>query len=186
DGGRDLVNGNGGTDTFVVDGNSQDEVYRVYSNTDHLNSNLAGLQTSTAASGITGLAAGTQIVITRNTNGTGSPVTNANIIAELSNVEEIVINTHGGINSVTPICNFSPTQLLPNTITVNDDGGSTTVDVTQLTSPHHIAFQTSGNNDTIIGARPQDQVIPAGGTGGGGDDVAGNGAFHLTASDVAA
>src|SRR4029077_16964759 len=183
--GRDTVNGGAAVDTFVVDGNSQDEVYRVYSNKDDVDPGI-GVLSSAAAAGLTGLAAGTEIVITRNTNGSGSPVTNANIIAELSNVEEIVINTHGGINSVTPIGNFSPTQLLPNTITVNDDGGSTTVDVTQLTSPHHIAFHTSGNHDTIIGARPQDQVIPAGGTGGGGDDVAGNGAFHLTASDVAA
>ena len=194
DGGRDLVNGNGGTDTFVVDGNSQDEVYRVYSNTDDLNSNLAGLQTSAAAAGLTGLAAGTQIVITRNTNGTGSPVTNANIIAELSNIEEIVINPHGGINNVTPVGNFNGTTLSLNTITINDDGGNTTVNVTQLTSPHHIAFHTSGGNDTMIGARPQDEIIPdgatggngGGGNGGGGDDVVGNGAFQLTPSDVAA
>ena len=82
-----------------------------------------------------------------------------------------------------------------NTITVNDGGGSTTVDLTNLKSRHHVAFHTSGNNDTMIGARPQDEIIPDGGTGGGGnggggnggggDDVVGNGAFQLTQSDVA-
>ena len=46
----------------------------------------------------------------------------------------------------------------------------------------------------MIGARPQDEVIAdgatggngGGGNGGGGDDVVGNGAFQLTPSDVAA
>ncbi|MBY0381690.1 MAG: calcium-binding protein [Xanthobacteraceae bacterium] len=203
--GRDIVNGGtepaGGIgDTFIVDGNNQNEVYRVYSNTDDWDNNAGnGIVSSAAHAGLTGLGTGSEIVITRNTNGVGGAVTNANIIAELVDIEEIVINTRTGTNSVLAIGNFTPTNLNPNTITINDDGGSTTVDLTQLRSSHHVAFHTSGNNDTIIGARSQDQVIPDGGTnggnngggnggggnGGGNGDVAGNGAFALSASDVA-
>ncbi len=193
--GRDVVHGGSEAvtgDTFEVNGNNQDEVYRIYSNTDDFDNDASnGIVSSAANAGLTGLSAATEIVVTRNTNGVPGAVTNANIIAELSEIEEIVVNMGGGTDTVVPVGNFNPTNLHVNTITINDDGGSTTVDVTQLTSAHHIAFHTTGNNDTIIGARSQDQVIPdgatTGGTGGGGNDgVVGNGALQLSASDVAA
>ena len=167
--GRDRVNGGtesavGVGDTFVINGSNQAETYRIYSNTDDWDNNAGnGVESSAAHAGLTGLAAGTEIVVTRNTNGLGGAVTNTNIIAELTDIEEIVINTGGGVDAVLPIGNFNGTALSFNTITVNDSGGSTTVDVTQLTSAHHVAFHTSGNNDTMIGARPQDEIIPDGG-----------------------
>ena len=84
----------------------------------------------------------------------------------------------GADNSVIVVGNFDATVLSPNTITVIDTGGSTTVDVTQLTSAHHVAFHTSGNNDTMIGARPQDEIIAD-----GDDAITGN--FEYTPSDIA-
>jgi Ca2+-binding RTX toxin-like protein len=200
--GRDIVDG--GTeiagsagDIFTVDGNSESEVYGVYSNTDDWDDDASnGILSSAAHAGLTGLQAGTEIVITRSVG--ANP---ASIIAELSEIEEIVINTRAGTNTVTPVGNFNGTALNFSTITVNDDGGSTTVDVSQMTSAHHVAFHTSGTDDTFIGARPQDEMLPdgatnggtvggggngGGGNGGGGDDVVGNGALHLNASDIAA
>ena len=115
--GRDFVNGGaepvGGIgDTFIVNGNNQSEVFRVYSNTDDWDLNAAnGIVSSAAHAGLTGLAATTEIVITRNTNGLGGAVTNANIVAELTDIEEIVINTNGGTNFVVPVGEFSETHL---------------------------------------------------------------------------
>jgi Ca2+-binding RTX toxin-like protein len=198
DGGTEPVGGVG--DTFIVNGNNQAEVYRVYSNTDDWDGIAGnGIVSSAAHAGLTGLKAATEIVVTRNTNGVNGAVTNVNIIAELTDIEEIVINTGGGVDNVVAIGSFNGTGLNSNTITINDDGGSTTVDLTQMTSAHHVALHTSGTNDTIIGARPQDQVIADGGAGNGGggngnggggnggnDDLAGDGALPLSISDVTA
>jgi Ca2+-binding RTX toxin-like protein len=156
--GRDIVHGGleGATgDTFVVNGVAQQEFFRIYS------------RVEAVADGLTGLSPGTEIVITR-TTAAGVP-TNENIIAELAEIEEIVINTFGGGDNFAIIGSFDATNLFVNTITVNDGGGATTVDVTHLTSAHHVALHSSGNNDRIIGARPQDEVIPDG-SGGDPDD----------------
>ncbi|MEQ1613139.1 MAG: peroxidase family protein, partial [Hyphomicrobiaceae bacterium] len=162
--GRDVVHGGtGGTDTFVINGNSQDEVYRVYARADWLAvPNVLPTQ----------IAANTEIIVTR--SGTG----NLSVIAELDEIEEIVINTGAGNDTVLTIGDFNPTNLSFNTITINDGGGSDTVDVRQMSSAHHIAFHTSGNDDTFIGARAQDEVFGAvaGGTASG---------LELTASDLA-
>jgi Ca2+-binding RTX toxin-like protein len=195
--GRDRISGGLESalgDTFQVNGSNQAEVYRVYSNRDDWDNIAAnGIVSSAVHAGLSGLNAATEIVVTRNVNGLAGAVTNANVIAELSEIEEIVINTGGGADFVLPVGNFNPTNLAFNTITINDDGGTTTVDLMQLTSAHHVVFNTIGTNDTIIGARPQDQVVNGGGNSGGNsggnggdDDVAGNGAIALTASDVAA
>ena len=160
--GHDIVYGGlGGTDTFIVNGNGTAETFHVYARADAI------------AAGITGLAANTDIVITRNGTSTAS------VIAELDEIEEIIINTGAGADTVMAIGNFDPTNLNFNTITINDGGGRTTVDVTQLTSAHHVAFHTKGKDDTIIGARPQDEVISDGGTtagtGTGNGNISGNG-----------
>jgi Ca2+-binding RTX toxin-like protein len=161
--GRDLVNGGtepvtGIGDTFVINGNSQAEIYRIYSNMDDLNPLLAGLQTSAAAAGLTGLNTATEIVITRNTNGVGGAVTNANIIAELADIEEIIINTGAGADTVLPVGNFTPTNLAFNTITINAGSGDDTVDVSGLGSEHHVVLNTGGGADTLLGERAQDEL----------------------------
>jgi Ca2+-binding RTX toxin-like protein len=161
--GRDLVNGGtepltGIGDTFVINGNNQAEVYRIYSNMDDLNPLLAGLQTSAAAAGLTGLNTATEIVITRNTNGVGGAVTNANIIAELADIEEIIVNTGAGADTVLPVGNFTPTNLAFNTITINSGAGDDTVDVSGLGSEHHVVLNTGGGADTLVGERAQDEL----------------------------
>jgi Ca2+-binding RTX toxin-like protein len=161
--GRDLVNGGiepvtGIGDTFVINGNNQAEVYRIYSNMDDLNSLLAGLQTSAAAAGLTGLNTATEIVITRNTNGVGGAVTNANIIAELADIEEIIVNTGAGADTVLPVGNFTPTNLAFNTITINAGSGDDIVDVSGLGSEHHVVLNTGGGADTLVGQRAQDEL----------------------------
>ena len=161
--GRDIVNGGlGGTDTFVVNGNNAAETYRVYA------------RANAIAAGITGLAANTDIVITR--NGTN----NASVLAELDEIEEIVINTGGGADTVLAIGSFAPTNLNFNTITINDSSSNDTVDLSQLTSAHHVVLHTTGTGGRIIGARPQDQIIVDGGGGSGSVDNAN--AMYGTAS----
>jgi Ca2+-binding RTX toxin-like protein len=155
--GRDLVNGGiepltGIGDSFVINGNNQAETYRIYSNMDDLNPALAGLQTSASAAGLTGLNAATEIVITR--NGTN----NASIIAELTDIEEIVVNTGAGADTVLAIGDFTPTNLAFNTITINAGSGDDTVDVTGLNSDHHVVLNSDGGDDSFVGQRPQDEL----------------------------
>ncbi|MDX2307392.1 MAG: peroxidase family protein [Hyphomicrobium sp.] len=145
--GRDIVDGGlGGTDTLVINGTAGAEVYRVFA------------RASAELAGLTGLAAGTDIVITRNTNGVAGAVTNANIITELNEIEEIVINTAGGVDTVLGIGDFNPTNLAFNTIRVrsdNSDGTLDTIDDSMLTSEHNMLLDN--------GAGP---LPPAGGNVG--------------------
>ncbi|KRD96101.1 hypothetical protein ASE63_11805 [Bosea sp. Root381] len=149
--GRDRVNGGTeGTagDTFVINGNGEVEEFRIYT------------RAAAVAAGMTGLAANSEIVITR--NGTN----NASIIAELSEIEEIRINGidpsgtgAAGGDMIQIIGDFSQTSLRPNTITIDGGSGDDTVDISSLNSAHRIVFRSNGGNDTIIGAlRPQDVI----------------------------
>ena len=143
-GGRDIVDGGAGTDTFILNGNATAETFRVYARASWLA--LAG---NTAGQ----LNAGTEIVITR--NGTN----NASVIAELRGIEEILINTGAGNDTVLAIGNFSPTSLSFNTIYVNGGEDNDTLDITGLQSPHRVVFTSNGGNDRVIGAlRPQDII----------------------------
>jgi Ca2+-binding RTX toxin-like protein len=146
--GRDFIDGGAGTnDTFIVNGNNTAETYRIYARADWL------LQNPGAP-----LNANTEIVITR--NGTA----NNNVIAELDNIEEIIINTGPGNDLVIPIGNFNPTSLNFNTITIEGSEGNDTVNISDLESAHRILFRGAGGQDTIIGnLRAQDVVeIPEG------------------------
>jgi Ca2+-binding RTX toxin-like protein len=147
---RDVVDGGAGTDdTFVVNGNTNNavaETYRVYS------------RAAADAAGLVVLNPDTEIVITR--GGT----TNAFIIAELDNIEEIVVNTDNGNDTVLVIGDFTPTSLDVNTITINGGAGDDIVDFSALTSAHRIVFRSNGGNDTVVGTvRPQDIIQLANG-----------------------
>ena len=142
--GRDFVDGGAGTDdTFVVNGNTANnvaETYRIYS------------RAAANAAGLTVRNPDTEIVITR--GGT----TNAAIIAELDNIEEIIVNTDNGNDTVQVIGDFAPTSLAVNTITINGGAGDDTVDISALQSAHRIVFRSNGGNDVIIGEmRAQDR-----------------------------
>ncbi len=162
--GRDQVNG--GTegavgDTFVINGNAAGETYNIY--------------TLAAWDAVAGNALGSfngrtpEIVITR--GGTGF----ANVIAELTEIEEIRINgvdpsgTSGGAgagDSFNVFGDFSGTSLRLNTIMIDGQAGNDTVNISALSSAHRIVFRSNGGNDTIIGnLRPQDVIeLPAGAT----------------------
>jgi Ca2+-binding RTX toxin-like protein len=154
--GRDFVDGgaNGAVgDRFTVTGNSSVETFNIYT---------AAAATS---AGFTGLNVATEIVVTRN----------GVIVAELDNIEEITINTlnttaNNGNNAIAPdggtnggdtinvYGDFTSTSLNYNTITVNGGAGNDTVDITGLTSDHHVVFTSNGGTDTVIGVRTQDVV----------------------------
>ncbi|WP_138933513.1 peroxidase family protein [Roseovarius arcticus] len=151
-GGRDIIDGGDGVDTVQITGTEAAETFRIYTRDAAL---LAGL---------TGLAAMTEIVITRN----------GAIIAELDNVEEIIVNgadatppadgTLGG-DTIQVFGDFSTTSLNLNTITINGTTGDDVVDISSLSSAHRIVFRGEGGNDTIVGTlRPQD-LIDLPGTG---------------------
>ncbi len=139
--GRDLLNGGANAtangDLVRIEGNADSEAYVVYS------------RVAATNNGIVGLAATTEIVITRN----------GQVIVELDNVEEILINTGDGSDTVTTIGDFTPTSLNFNTITINGGAGNDIVDLSALGSAHRIVFRTNGGNDTIVGTlRPQDVI----------------------------
>ncbi len=174
--GRDVVDGGAGAnDTFIVNGNNTAETYRVYARADWL-----------ALSGARPLNANTEIVITR--NGTAD----ANVIAELDNIEEIIINTGPGNDQVFAIGNFNPTSLNFNTITIDGSEGNDTVNISDLSSAHRILFRSAGGQDTIIGTlRAQDVIeIPEGGdaadyaltVNGNGTKTLSNGTHSITFS----
>jgi Ca2+-binding RTX toxin-like protein len=168
--GRDLVDGgttaissglDTSSDTFVINGDASAEQFRIYTR-----AQAVALGVATIAQ----LNTNTEIVVTR--NGT----TNASIIAELDNIEEIVINgvdttvndgngvVNGGIvgsDTITVIGNFAPpnTSLNFSTITINGSSSDDIVDISGLTSEHRIVFNTGGGNDTLVGPQRSQDVI---------------------------
>ncbi len=155
-GGRDIVdggtNGTAAGDTFVVNGDGSSETFRIYTATEWTalggnGNNAHSLQNSAS-----------EIVITRQTgNNPGTP-SNGNVIAELRNVEELVINTGAGNDTVTIAGNFDPTHLNYNTIHINDADGGDSVDITGLTSAHRIVFNTDAAGQVVGDIRAQDVV----------------------------
>ena len=92
----------------------------------------------------------------------------ANVIAELSEIEEIRINsvdpsgTTGGAgagDTFNIIGDFSGTSLRLNTITIDGDAGDDTIDISALSSAHRIVFRSNGGHDTIIGTLREQDVI---------------------------
>jgi Ca2+-binding RTX toxin-like protein len=162
--GRDFIDGGVGADTYRLSGVGGPEVFRIYT------------RAAAVTAGLTGLGETTEIVVTRNTNGPGGAVTNANIIAELDNIEEISVNflnttannsnnpnqPDGGSSNgdtIQVIGNFNGTSLNFSTITVDGHAGDDTVDITSLQSAHRIVFKSNGGNDTIVGTLRDQDVI---------------------------
>jgi len=139
--GSDRMDGGEGYDTVKVVGDISAEMYAIYTRDEAV---LAGIT----------VADDTEIVITR--NGT--------TIAQMQNVEEIVIDGKGGGDSFTTSGDFSGTALSYNTITLQGSEQGDMIDITGLSSAHRIYFRSGGGNDTIIGTlRPQDVIeLPKG------------------------
>ncbi len=153
--GFDRIDGGAGTnDTYVLHGTDAAETFRIYT------------RAEAEALGIAIVNASSTIIVTR--NGT----TTASKIAELRNIEEIVINTanttvndgNGVVNggpaggdTIEVIGNFVGSGLSYSTITIAGSSANDTVDITGLTSDHRIVFDSNGGTDTLVGAvRPQD------------------------------
>ena len=176
--GRDVINGDtvaaniaGTVDTVHLAGDVSAETFTIHERTAWLAiaGNLVGQ-----------IDANTEIVITR--NGTSS----AAIVAELNNIEEIVINGQGGGDTFNVNGTFAGTSLLTSTITVNGGSGNDTIDISTLTSAHRIVFRSNGGNDTIVGTlRPQDVIELTPGTSLGDYTVTTNGDGTTTYSDGA-
>ncbi|GEM_PF-1544604 len=151
--GHDFFDGGAGNDTVSITGRNGAESFNIY--------------TTAAAilAGLTPANTNAEIVITRD----------GSIIAELDNVEEIVINAldvtannnNGGLDAgvtqgdtVAVFGDFSATSLNYSTIHVNGSSGDDTVDISHLESDHRVVFETHGGNDSVVGTlRPQDMVI---------------------------
>lgn len=177
-GGWDVVDGGSegiGGDTFVITGDDSYEIFRFYPAED----------AEAVVPGLVLRGGATEIVVTRTTvvgGVEGAP----QVIAELAEIEEIVVNgtsasgvgTAGG-DRFELIGDFAEqgeeTSLRLNTITIHGSEGNDTVDISRLLSAHRIVFRTKGGNDTIIGTlRPQDVVELPDGTAIGDYDVIGN------------
>ena len=169
DGGWDVVDGGSegiAGDTFVITGDDSYEIFRFYPAED----------AETVIPGLVLRGGATEIVVTRTTvvgGVEGAP----QVIAELSEIEEIVVNGSPASGSGTAggdrfelIGDFAEqgeeTSLRLNTITIVGSEGNDTVDISGLLSAHRIVFRTKGGNDTIVGTlRPQDVVeLPDGTT----------------------
>ncbi len=149
-GGRDFIDGGAGEDTFTLATATGAEAFVIYTRT-------AALQ---ALSGLT-LNLNTEIVVTRN----------GVVIAELDNIEEIVVSSlrvtsptgaNGGTvagDTIQVVGDFNQTSLNFNTITIDGTQANDVVDISALESAHRIVFTSNGGQDTVVGAlRPQDIV----------------------------
>ena len=128
-GGSDVVDGGAGNrDTYTINGDASNEAFNVYS-----------IDAWTGAP----LNPGTDIVITRAVD--GGPET---VIGQLQNIEEIQINTAGGVNDVQVFGNFTNTALNFNTIHVTTEG-DVSVDVTQRLSTHRVFVDAGGTDQNV-------------------------------------
>lgn len=156
--GRDRVTGGDGIDTFILNGNNSAERFYVMTR---------AAWDAVLGNDIANLAATTEIVVLRAT-GADTDLFGLRpsrmIVAELSGIEEIIINTGPGNDTVTTQGNFTGTSLAYNTIHIDGSNGNDTVNIAELNSDHRISFRSGGGNDLILGnLRAQDQiVIPAG------------------------
>ncbi|ODT66143.1 MAG: hypothetical protein ABS75_28410 [Pelagibacterium sp. SCN 63-23] len=151
--GSDVINGGMegvDGDLFQVIGNEEVETYRIYTYDEAvLRIGFAGSDEA-------------EIVVTRQV-GIGPE----EIIAEMSEIEEIVINGAGVSgngaadgDTFEMYGDFSvATSLRPDTITILGTEGDDTINVSSLLSAHRVVFRTGGGNDVIIGTlRPQDVI----------------------------
>ncbi len=166
-GGRDIIDGGANAtangDTFVLNGNATAESFRIYTR-DAWIAAAGSVENQTIRIGQ--LNINTEIIVTRN------GFTNAYVIAELDNIEEITINGSaasgpllGGLiggDNISIFGDFNTTSLNFNTIHVSGGVGDDTVDISGLTSEHRIVFDGGdGTNEVIGDSRSQDVLTNA-------------------------
>ena len=113
-------------------------------------------------------AAGTEIVIRRQTTG-GTDVMLQSYLRSRKSASTASIRA--GLPALpepatpsTSSATSTRTSLRLNTITIDGDAGDDTIDISALGSAHRIVFKSNGGNDTIIGTLRAEDVIelPAG------------------------
>ncbi|MGO4852554.1 peroxidase family protein [Phaeovulum sp. W22_SRMD_FR3] len=163
--GRDTVNGGTGTgDTFTTNGGGTYKIYAI------AGASNAAQRSALATMLATTFLTDTEIVITHTPSGGMEGV-----IAEIDNVEELVINglnvtanNGGGLDTnlnVSVFGDFAPTALAYSTIHVNGGDGDDSVDISGMTSDHRIVFHSGLGDDHFYGGmRPQDVMDDQDGT----------------------
>lgn len=175
--GNDIVNGQGGNDTIVWNvGDGSDRVNGGGGNNDTFVLNGAGNYSIYAVSGTANSRIRSQVeglYGTLNGNAEIAIVRDGVLIAQLWNVEELIVDTtnvsandgNGGPNiglNVSVTGDFSATSLNYSTITIRGGDGDDAVDISGLTSDHRIVFDGGAGNNHVIGnPRPQDVVESA-------------------------
>ncbi|RMH45772.1 MAG: hypothetical protein D6688_05730, partial [Alphaproteobacteria bacterium] len=81
------------------------------------------------------------------------------LVAEITGVEEIVVNGGGGGDEFDVRGNFAPTSLAYNTITLIGGDGNDAVDITQLQSDHRIVFNGGNGQNVVLGPQRQQDVL---------------------------
>jgi VCBS repeat-containing protein len=156
-GANDLLFGNGGDDTFiwsvgdgrdVINGGTEGAVGDTYVANGNVTGETFGVYTQAQAILQLGYAGAAEIVVARN----------GIVIAELSEIEEIVINGGGGGDTFITAGDFAPTNLHTSTIRFNGTGGNDTYDLSGISSSHRVIITQNGGSDTVLGARPGDLI----------------------------
>ena len=134
--GRDTVDGGAEThaDVMEIHGDATAETFDIYSNAE--------------AVAQIGYAGDAEIVVAR--NGT--------IIAELTEIEDVVIDGNGGGDTFNTRGSFDGTNLATSTITHFGSEADDTVDLSGLSSVHRVVFHAGGGDDAITGDRDQDLI----------------------------
>ncbi len=134
--GHDVVDGGAETDADVMEvrGDGSTETFDIYSNAEALTQ--------------IGYAGDAEIVIARN----------GVIVAELTEIEDIVIDGQGGGDTFNTYGSFDGTNLSISTITHIGSAGDDTVDLSALTSEHRVVFHAGAGDDTVTGDREQDLI----------------------------
>ncbi|MDR5652257.1 peroxidase family protein [Ruixingdingia sedimenti] len=147
--GRDIVRGGAGTDTFEARGDASAEQFHIWSRAAWIDySNAHALRADD-------LDPDAEIIVTR--NGTAF----AAIIAQLDDIEDIVIDGGGGGDSFTVHGDFTLTSLSYSTIRLVGGAGDDLFDIGNLASEHRVVLVGNGGADSIAGTlRPQEEYIP--------------------------
>ncbi len=155
--GRDVIDGGAETDADIMEirGDGSAETFDIYSNAE--------------AVAQIGYAGDAEIVVARN----------GDIIAELTEIEDIVIDGQGGGDTFNTHGSFDGTNLATSTITHIGSAGDDTVDLSALASVHRVVFHAGGGDDAITGDRDQDLIDITGRTIVGVEPV-GGGRFRVT------
>ena len=177
--GDDQITGAGGTDTLSGGADSDTFNYAVGDGQDTVNGGSTGSDVDTLN------IAGTAATETYNINPitgylginiesgiTDVDATDANYEIRTVEVEEIVITTNGGGDSVLVAGDLAGTGVASSTVRVTGDSGNNNFDASGMTgTPVRVVFDGAGGTDTLKGGAAGDLLI-----GGDGDDtITGNG-----------